>query len=188
METPAKIDFQGTVLNEHIRQAVVAHIAALEKRFGRIISCRISVGGPSARHRNGGQYEIAIFLALPDGREVTIDRTADEDERFADPAFAVNDAFKRARRRLQDEVRRMRRDIKAHAEPPLATVAGIDRTGGFGFLKTTDGREIYFHRNSVLDGGFDKLDAGQRVVFAEEDGEKGPQASTVRIAGKHGLR
>ena len=82
----------------------------------------------------------------------------------------------------------MRRDTKAHAEQPLAKVAGIDRTGGFGFLETADGREVYFHRNSVLDGGFDKLDAGQRVVFVEEEGEKGPQASTVRIAGKHGLR
>ncbi len=78
--------------------------------------------------------------------------------------------------------------MKAHAEQPPATVARLDRGGGFGFLATADGREIYFHRNSVLDDGFEKLDAGMRVAFAEEQGEKGPQASTVRISGKHGLR
>ncbi len=114
METPAKIDFQGATLNPHVQQSVVEHIAALEKRFGRITACRVAVAGPSAHHQSGGQYEVAIHLALPDGRAVNVDRTASEDERFADAAFAVNDAFKRARRRLQDEVRRMRGQVKSH--------------------------------------------------------------------------
>ncbi len=109
METPVEIDFQGATLNQHVQQSVVAHIAALEKRFGQIIACRIAVTAPSAHHQSGGPYEVAIHLALPNGREVNVDRTAIQDERFADPAFAVNDAFKRARRRLQDQVRRMRR-------------------------------------------------------------------------------
>ncbi len=95
-------------MNEHIQQSVVQHIAQLEKRFGRITACRVAVAEPSAHHHSGGQYAVAVHLALPDGREVNIDRTARQDERFADPAFAVNDAFKRARRRLQDQVRRMR--------------------------------------------------------------------------------
>lgn len=120
METPAKIDFQGAPLNAHVQQSVMAHISALEKRFGRITACRIAVSGPSAHHRNGGPYEVAIHLALPDGREVNIDRTARADERFADPAFAVNDAFKRARRSLQGQIRRMRGQVKAHDAPPLA--------------------------------------------------------------------
>jgi hypothetical protein len=37
----------------------------------------------------------------------------------------------------------------------------------------------------VLDDAFDELTIGTRVAFAEEPGEKGPQASTVRILGKH---
>ncbi len=64
----------------------------------------------------------------------------------------------------------------------------IDADGGFGFIETPDGREIYFHRNSVLNDGFPRLDVGTRVTFAEEMGEKGPQATTVHIAGKHGMR
>lgn len=188
METPAKVDFQGASLNEHVQQSVLAHISALERRFGRITACRIAVTAPSGHHHSGGQYEIAVRLALPDGREVNVDRTASADERFADPTFAINDAFRRARRCLQDEVRRMRGEVKLHAAPPLATIARIDAAGGYGFLATADGREVYFHRNSVLDGGFEKLAAGTRVAFVEEQGEKGPQASTVRIAGKRGPR
>ncbi len=55
-------------------------------------------------------------------------------------------------------------------------------------MRTADERDIYFHRNSVLDDGFDKLEVGTRVTFSEEQGIKGPQASTVRLVGKHALR
>jgi cold shock CspA family protein len=50
-----------------------------------------------------------------------------------------------------------------------------------GFLESLDGLEIYFHRNSVLNGGFAKLKPGMRVTYVEEEGENGPQASTVKI-------
>jgi cold shock CspA family protein len=63
----------------------------------------------------------------------------------------------------------------------------LDAAGEFGFLEAADGHEVYFHKNSVLDG-YDKLAIGTRVVFAEEQGEKGPQASTVKLPGKHRMR
>ena len=54
-----------------------------------------------------------------------------------------------------------------------------------GFIEAADGGEIYFHRNAVLDGAFDRLVVGSEVVFVEEEGDKGAQASTVRLIGKH---
>jgi cold shock CspA family protein len=57
-----------------------------------------------------------------------------------------------------------------------------------GFIETADGREVFFHRNSVLDEAFDRLTVGSEVRFVEEMGEKGPQASTVRLIGKHHLQ
>jgi cold shock CspA family protein len=56
---------------------------------------------------------------------------------------------------------------------------------GYGFIETTDGGEVYFDKNSVVDADFDKLEAGQEVRFSEEMGNKGPQASTVHVIGKH---
>ena len=41
------------------------------------------------------------------------------------------------------------------------------------------------NRNSVLLGGFDRIEVGTEVRFAEEEGDKGPQASSVSIAGGH---
>ncbi len=55
------------------------------------------------------------------------------------------------------------------------------------FIASSDGREIYFHRNSVADNRFEELEAGQEVRFAESQGDKGPQASFVQPIGKHHL-
>ena len=51
----------------------------------------------------------------------------------------------------------------------------------YGFIRTVDGRDVYFHKNSVLDFDWDALDEGAGVAFEEEDGNEGPQASTVRV-------
>ena len=188
METPIQIDFQGIKASERVRSSIAAHIADLEQRFGRVTACRVVLKGPSGHHRTGAPYEVNIRLALPNGREVNVDRTAKIDERHSDLSFAINDAFHRARRRLQDHVRRMQGRTKTHDEASIGTVSQLEPVDGFGILRTTDGREIYFHKNSVLKGAFQKLKVGTRVTFSEEVGDKGPQASTVRLVGKHGMR
>jgi cold shock CspA family protein/ribosome-associated translation inhibitor RaiA len=188
MQTPIKIDFQGMDAKPEIRAAIAKHVAQLEDRFGRLTAGRVVVKAPSGHHRTGGLYEINVHLALPEGREVNIGRTRQNDERHADLNFALNDAFKRARRQLQDQARKLQGQVKQHEGPPIGTVKEIDPLGEFGFIEASDGREIYFHRNSVLNGGFADLSVGARVTFAEEMGDKGPQASTVRPMGKHSLK
>lgn len=188
MQTPVQIDFQGIDVSPTIRESIEKHVAELEQRCGRVTACRVVLKGPGEHHRTGGLYEVNIRLALPDRREVNIARTPKADERHADLTFAINDAFKRARRRLQDQVRRLQGQVKHHEEQPIGTVTRLDESGEFGFLEAADGHEVYFHRNSVLNDGFKHLANGTRVTFAEEPGEKGPQASTVKLLGKHGMR
>lgn len=188
MQTPVELDFQGMDARADVQAEISKHVAALEERFGRATACRVVVKAPGGHHRTGGLYEINIRMALPDGREVNVDRTAMVDERHSDLSFAINDAFKRARRQLQDNAREMQGQVKTHEGPAIGTVASLDPLGEFGFLETADGQEIYFHRNSVLDGAFPRLSPGTRVTFVEEQGEKGPQASTVKLLGKHSMR
>ena len=188
IQTPVELEFQDLAATPEIRKTIDAHVEQLEQRYGRITACKINIKGPGSRHQTGGLNHVSIRLALPDGREVNVGRTPKADERHADLAFAINDAFKRARRQLQDQARRLQAQVKAHAEQPTGTVVRIDPAGEFGFLKSGDGEEVYFHRNSVLDGGFAALSVGSRVSFCEEIGEKGPQASTVKLLGKHALR
>lgn len=76
-------------------------------------------------------------------REVSVGRTPPAaDERHADVWFAINDAFKHARRRLQDHVRRLQGQVKQHESQPIATVKTIDQSGEFGFLEAADGHEM----------------------------------------------
>jgi cold shock CspA family protein len=187
MQTQAKIEFEGVAFSSQLEGWVDHHLEKLEKLFGRIVACGVIVRDPGGRHQTGGLYDVRLRLTLPEGRELVVDRTPGLDERYSDLKFAIDDAFRRARRLLQDEVQRMRGDTKHHENQPIAKVARIDPSGKFGFLETDDGQEIYFHRNSALDG-MAALSVGDRVTFVEEAGEKGPQASTVKLMGKHRLR
>jgi len=75
MQTPAQIEFEGIQVSAEIRAAVEQHVAELESRFGRTTAARIMVKGPGDHHQTGGQYQVSIRLALPDGREVHVGRT-----------------------------------------------------------------------------------------------------------------
>lgn len=188
MQTPVEIDYQGMSARPALQASIEQHVAELEERFGRVTACRVVVKAPGGHHQTGGLFEINIRLALPNGREVNVDHTRQDDERYADLTFAIADAFKRARRQLQDQARRLQGQVKHHEEQPTGTVKSIDPSGDFGFLEAADGHEVYFHRNSVLDDAFGRLTVGTRVAFSEEMGDKGPQASTVRLLGKHSMR
>ncbi|HYA80316.1 MAG TPA: HPF/RaiA family ribosome-associated protein [Methylocystis sp.] len=179
METAPHIDLQGIEASPELRDKIAHHLARLEERYGRLTACRVTVRGPSGHRHSGDPYEIKIHLSLPDEREVAVDHTPYQDERYQDFDFALNDAFNRAGRQLQDQVRRMRGAMKHHEELPEGVIRKVMKEDGYGFIESADGREIYFHRNSVAEPGFDVLKIGERVAFKEEEGEKGPQASQV---------
>lgn len=184
METAPRVDFQGMEPSSAFRDDIMRRIKRLEDRFGRLTACRVDVRAPSGRHHTGGPYEIHIYLSLPDGREVAVKRAPPQDERFQRFEFALHDAFQRAERQLQEEVERMRGEVKRRAEPTTEVIRRLMREDGYGFLEGEDGREIYFHRNSIVEHGFDNLQTGARVSFSEEEGEEGPQATHVKPLGE----
>jgi cold shock CspA family protein len=99
---------------------------------------------------------------------------------------AVRKAFEAARRQLQDYRRRQRGIGKIHEAVPLGRVARLLPDGSGGFIEAPDGHEVYFHPNSVLNAGFGRLDIGSQVAFIEEKGDRGPQASTVKVVARRG--
>ena len=110
------------------------------------------------------------------------DSETDSVHRYA--RVAIHEAFDVARRRLQDFARRHRGAVKTHEVPARGVVAALWPAEDYGFIEA-NGQQIYFNQSSVLDVAFDELVIGTRVAFVEEKGEKGPQASTVRMLGKH---
>lgn len=180
MKTEFQITFEGIGPSDSVRARVEKEIERLERFFGRITACRVVISKPQKRHHHGDLYGVSIHLTLPGGKEIVVNRNPAKDHAHEDAYVAIRDAFSAARRRLQDETRKMRGDVKHHGGPPQAIVGTLVAEEGYGFLETADGREIYFHRNSVVNDNFDKLCVGDPVTFAEAQGEKGPQASTVK--------
>jgi len=193
---------QTTFRNIDASAAVAARIQEeadkLDKYFDRITSCRVIVEAPHRHHRRGEPFHIRIELGVP-GKElvVTHDPTLKHEEEgerhkhlevegpHKDVYVAIRDGFKAMRRQLQDYVCCLRHDVKTHHPAPHAKVSKLFPREGYGFIETPDGREIYFHKNSVLNSSFEHLDIGDEVIFSEETGDKGPHATTIRLPGKH---
>jgi CspA family cold shock protein len=64
------------------------------------------------------------------------------------------------------------------------TIKRVVKDRGFGFIRTADGQEVFFHRSGLHGLNFDSLQEGQSVDFELRQGDKGPRAENVRSAGQ----
>jgi len=184
MQIPLQITFRNMDPSNAIESKIREKVAKLEQFSEHVTSCRVIVEAPHKHRHQGRIYVVKIDMTLP-GEEIIASRHPDQHQAYEDVYVAIRDAFDAARRQLEDYVRRRRKKVKTHEPEPHGQVKEIFPSADYGVIETSDGREIYFHRNSILGAEFDKLDIGTRVHFNEEMGEKGPQASTVHIEGKH---
>lgn len=181
MEQPLKVTFRGIEPTEAIEAKIRERVERLERYYDGIVGCHVTIETPHRRQHKGKLYGVRIDLTVKGG-ELLINREPDAHHAHEDLYVAIRDAFDAARRRIQDHARRQRGEVKRSEQPQRARVVRIIPGEGYGFLETPDRREIYFHRNSVLNGGFEHLVVGSEVRFAEERGADGPQASTVTPA------
>jgi ribosome-associated translation inhibitor RaiA len=86
-------------------------VEELETFFDRIVSCRVSVEAPHRHHVQGQLFRVSIEMGVP-GERIVVGGATDEHAAHADPYVAVHDAFKAARRRLEDHARRRRGKAK----------------------------------------------------------------------------
>lgn len=207
MNIPLKITFRNMPPSKAVEANIREKAAKLESFCDRIMSCRVTVEAPHRHHHKGKAYQMRIDISVPGGELVinhapkrlgaakrrTAQRAEKESAERHEPGkhaahediyVAIRDAFNAAGRRLQDYARRQSGSIKVHEPAALARVSKIFPDEGYGFLETPDGREIYFHGNSVLEPGFDLIAIGTEVRYAEEMGDKGPQASTLHMVGR----
>jgi cold shock CspA family protein/ribosome-associated translation inhibitor RaiA len=182
METEPKIVFENIDSSDAVRQRILDEIAHLEEFYGRITACRVVVDKPEKSRRKGVPFQVRIHLALPGGKEVAVRPSTAGHQWNEDPMVAIRTAFDAAQKQLKKNVKRMRGEVKTHEVPQdLGNVARVFPDDGYGFIEAADGQEIYFHQNAVVDGGFDKLKAGDVVSYVAREGEKGFQASTVHV-------
>lgn len=183
MQIPVEISFRGMPAWDKAEAEVRERAAELERFYDRITSCRVVIEVPHHHSQKGQIYHVRVDLTVP-GREIVVKRDPRDKKPHEDLYLAIRDAFRAARRQIQDYVRERRGQTKAHDTPPHGRVTKLFPEEGYGFLETPEGEEIYFHRNSVLDP-FEEIEVGSEVRFTEESGEEGPQATSLRLVGRH---
>jgi ribosomal subunit interface protein len=184
---PLQVTFRNLPPSEALEAAIRERADRLSRFYPRIMSCRVAVEATSVRHTKGNVYRVRIDVTVP-GAELVFGRDPSAPHAHEDAYVAIREAFDGIRRQLQDHARRQRGEVKSHVSPPHGRVARFFPQQGYGFIQTEDDRELYFHAHSVLNGAFDRLDVGDEVRFTEEEGEEGPQASTVALLGKESRR
>ncbi|NJO33305.1 MAG: HPF/RaiA family ribosome-associated protein [Rhodospirillales bacterium] len=172
MQVPLQIVFEHLNPFDFLEAAVRREAERLERFYDRITSVRVVIGHPQHRRRQGDTYCVHLHIALPGGKHVDISRDPAATGRHEDAHVTIRDAFNAAGRQVQDEVRKLHGEVKTHEIPPHGRIAALVPGRDHGFIATPDGREIYFHRNSVAGIRFEDLEIGQEVRFAEATGDK----------------
>lgn len=181
MQRPAEITWHNMDPVPHIAKRINDRVKRLEQFFGRITRCHVVVKAPHQRRRQGNQYEVRVEVTTPGG-ELSINRRPGDDQAHFDLQVAIRDAFDAMERKLRRWKDEHGGRPEVHATPLQGRIAEIDPSAGSGQIATTDGRLVYFHRNSVVTGDFDALAEGDTVELVVDPGEnaKGAHASTVR--------
>lgn len=184
MPLPLQITFRDIPHSEALEADIRDKAEKLEQFHEKIMACRVVVERPHGHQHKGELYHVRIDLTVP-GKELVIKRGPGEHHAHEDPYVAVRDAFDAARRQLQDHARKQRGKVKHHEAQPHGKISEVVPMRDYGKIASSDGREIYFHRDSLIEGDLDELDIGDEVWFTEEAGVEGPQASSVHLVGKH---
>lgn len=183
MDQPLEVVFRNMRPSQEIEAQVEKHIAKLEKIFQKIVSCRVAIELPNKKEKTDDVPNVHIELHVP-GKTLIVRRDHHAKERHQKPnvTTALHDAFEAIALQLKDYKERLQREVKDHPAPLRARISNLRRDRDFGFLTTSEGKELYFHRNSVMNGDFAALKDGDVVQYVEGAGDTGPTASKVWLS------
>lgn len=169
-----------------IETEVREQAARLERFSDAIISCRVEVSQHNKEPRSGSPYRVRVEVTVPHKKHLVVKR--EHSQEGVGLKTMIHDAFHAMERQVKEASERRRYNVKTHEEQPRALVVRLFPEQDYGFIKSPEGEEYYFHRHAVLHDAYDRLEVGTEVRFEAEMGEMGPQASSVQIVSKPGVR
>jgi ribosome-associated translation inhibitor RaiA/cold shock CspA family protein len=184
MQTPLEIAFHNLQSSEHLEADIRERAGKLTRLYDRLTACRVSVEADHKQHRTGNLYQVHIVMTVP-GQELVVSRELHKaKQRYADPDIhtSIREAFKAAERQLKEFKRKLRGEVKPHDAMFQGQVSQLYPGQEHGFILTSTGTQLYFHRNALMEGAFDALARGTPVHYVETDGDTGPMASKVWLA------
>src|SRR5215813_5571525 len=127
METEPEITFHNMRSSEVLKADILKRIAKLEKFYGRLIYCRVSIEARSKQHRTGNVYDVHIEMQAPGGHLVVSREPHHIKERHAHPDVraSIHDAFEAAEAQLRSFGKKRHGEVKAHAAAVQGTIAEL---------------------------------------------------------------
>jgi ribosome-associated translation inhibitor RaiA/cold shock CspA family protein len=192
MQVPLEIAFRNIASSAAAEAAIRDHVQRLEHIYGRMTLCRVRV---DQRNQNANETippVVHIEISVPGHKDIVVAHESDHLQRkFQAPDIrnAINEAFRIAERCL----RKYKDKLTDHGVAERGHEASNEFRGqvaelvpekDFGYVMTKEGGLLYFHRNSLLSGDFDRLRRGDAVSYVEQVGDTGPTASKVRAVAK----
>ena len=194
MQVPLEIAFHNVEHSDWAENEIRDHVARLEDIYKRVTSCRVRVDQRANNEQQTIPPVVRIEIGLPGHKDIVVAHEPDRLQRkYQRPDLhnAINEAFRIAGRQLAEFKERLsdRKAALTHeaANEFLGQVAETLPERDHGFLMTKEGGLLYFHRNALLTGDFDRLRRGDQVTYVEEVGDTGPIATKIRVkAGPNG--
>jgi ribosomal subunit interface protein len=180
MQIPLQITIRNVEVPEILESYIRERAAKLDKISTTLISCRVVLEAPHQHKQKGHLYHASIEVTLP-GETIVVNREPDLHQAHQDMQVVMRDAFDAVQRQLRDVIGRQKGQVKTHETVPQGKISVLFPMEDYGRISGADGADIYFHRNSVMNRDFAKLEEGMAVNYGEEEGDAGPQASWVRV-------
>jgi cold shock CspA family protein len=210
MQVPPEITYKGVNSIPEIDALLQKQIVRLERVCDYIVSLHVAIEKEQRRHQLGNPYRVRLDIRVPPNHELVVKRQSvlhadtrppgktDEETDMTDsissrkeeplPAV-IRRTFDSARRQLEKLIERQRGETKIHPQNQItAFVDKLFREDSYGFLRSLQGEQVYFHKNSLLHQDWERLEIGTGVRYVPQVGEKGLQASSVEIVNKLGAR
>ncbi len=162
MPLPYQITFRDLPASEAVEAKIRQQIEKLNRFYDHIISCRVIIEVLHKHHHQGRIYHVRIDLTVP-GRELVINRHPSQHQSHENLYVAIRDAFAAAQRQLKSYSAVQRNKTKVHEIPVHGRIISILPEYGYGFIETSEGNEVYFHQNSLLNCTLRDLQVGSEV-------------------------
>jgi cold shock CspA family protein/ribosome-associated translation inhibitor RaiA len=188
MQVTPQVTYHDVPYTAWLEKYVGERLKKLDRYAGGITSCHVKLSREQSSRHKGNRYSCMVEVRVPPQHDLAAKKQLDIRNMNIQLPALIRQAFGALEQQLKKTASRRRGKEKAHHDGgPHGLVEKVFARQGYGFIRVIgNDQQYYFHRNSVLHGAFRDLSVGTEVRFTAEDGEKGPQASSVQIIGKPG--
>ncbi len=176
MSIPLEITIRDIEKTEAIEKRINDKAEKMSQYYDRIESGKIVVELYQNHQHQGKLYNVTIEIIVP-GKQLVVNKQPNEDL-----YVAIRDSFQAMYRMIESYAQKMRGDKKSHSDLKSGSVERLFTD--YGFIKTPEGLEYYFHESNVQHAAFDKLKIGSLVSFIEVQAGDTLQAAHVSGNGK----